>query len=92
MDYVFSSMRADWGGKTHAKMLALNVVCLPLSGVYTSNLFKDLDFYLGQILSLYEAKGLGKYLAQIFSFIKRRLHNQFLKRFGILFGPNIVPL
>ena len=24
----------------------------PLSGVYTSNLFKDLDFYLGQILSL----------------------------------------
>ena len=28
----------------------------PLSGVYTSNLFNDLDFYLGQILSLYEAK------------------------------------
>ena len=34
-----------------------------LSGVYTSNLFNDLDFYLGQILCLYEAK----YLAQIFS-------------------------
>ena len=24
--------------------------------------------------------------------IKRRLHIQFVKRFGVLFGPNIVPL
>ena len=44
--------------------------CRPLSDVYTSNLLNDLEFYLGQILSLYEAKSLGKYLAQIFSFIK----------------------
>ena len=36
---------------------------LLLSGVYTSNLFSNLEFYLGQILSLYEAKSLGKYLA-----------------------------
>ena len=43
-----------------------------LSGVYTSNLFSNLEFYLGQSLSLYEAKSLGKYLAQIFSFIKGR--------------------
>ena len=36
-----------------------------------SNLFSNLEFYLGQILSLYEAKCLEKYLAQIlFSFIK----------------------
>ena len=41
-----------------------------LSGVYTSNLLNDLEFYLGQILSLYEAKSLGKYLDQLFSFIK----------------------
>ena len=41
-----------------------------LSGVYTSNLLNDLEFYLDQILFLYEAKSLGKYLAQIFSFIK----------------------
>ena len=33
-------------------------------------LFNDLNFYFAQILSLYEAKSLGKYLAQIFSFIK----------------------
>ena len=41
-----------------------------LSGVYTSNLLNDLEFYLGKIFSLYEAKKLGKYLVQIFSFIK----------------------
>ena len=41
-----------------------------LSGVYTSNLLNDLEFYLGQILSLFEAKSFGKYLAQIFCFIK----------------------
>ena len=29
---------------------------------YTSNLFNDLEFYLGQILSLYEAKYLGQIL------------------------------
>ena len=29
----------------------------------------NLEFYLGQILSLYEGKSLGKYLTQIFSFI-----------------------
>ena len=33
-----------------------------LSGVYTCNLLNDLEFYLGQILSLYEAKSLGKYV------------------------------
>ena len=41
----------------------------PLSGVYTSNVLNNLEFYSGQILSLYEAKMLGKYLTQIFSFI-----------------------
>ena len=30
--------------------------------------FDDLEFYLGQTLSLYEAKCLGKYLTQIFTF------------------------
>ena len=33
-----------------------SVVGPSLSGVYTSNLFNDLDFYLGPILSLYKAK------------------------------------
>ena len=47
-----------------------------LSGVYTSNLLNDLEFYLSQILSLYEAKSLGKYLPQIFSFIKRQYLSQ----------------
>ena len=47
-----------------------------LSGVYTSNLFNDLDFYLGQILSLYEAKHLGRIFSQTLSFI---------------FGPNKIP-
>ena len=41
-----------------------------LSGVYTSNFLNDLEFYLGQILSPYGAKSLGKYLTQIFRFIK----------------------
>ena len=41
-----------------------------LRGVYTSNLLHDLEFYLGQILSLYEAKSLEKHLTQIFSLIK----------------------
>ena len=45
-------------------------LCSRISGVYTSNLLNDLKFYLGQILSLCEAKSLGKYLTQIFSFIK----------------------
>ena len=48
-----------------------------LSGVYTSNLFNDLDFYLGQILYLYEAK----YLGQIF-------FPNFLLHRGAIFGPN----
>ena len=39
-----------------------------LRGVYTSNLFNDLDFYLGQILSLYEAKYLGQIFSQTFCF------------------------
>ena len=44
---------------------------LSLSGVYTSNLFNDLDFYLGQILSLYEAKYLCLIIfSQTFCFIK----------------------
>ena len=41
-----------------------------LSGVYTSNLLNDLEFYLGQILYLCEAKSREKYLAQIFNFIE----------------------
>ena len=41
-----------------------------LSGVYTSNLFNDLDFYLGKILSLYEAKYLGQIFSQTFCFIE----------------------
>ena len=51
-----------------------------LSGVYTSNLSNDLDFYLGQILSLYEAK----YLGQIFS-------QTFLLHRETIFGPNKIP-
>ena len=43
-----------------------------LRGVYTSNLFNDLDFYLGQILSLYEAKCLGQIFSQTFCFIQRQ--------------------
>ena len=60
----------------------------PLSGVYTANLFDDLEFYLGQILSLYEAKCLGKYLAQIFCFIEgqylAQLIFQIVKQIGRL--------
>ena len=41
-----------------------------LSGVYTSNLLNDLEFYLGQILSLYEAKYLGQIFSQTFCFIE----------------------
>ena len=41
----------------------------PLRGVYTSNLFNDLDFYLDQILFLYEAKYLGQIFSQTFYFI-----------------------
>ena len=41
-----------------------------LSGVYTSNLFNDFYFYLGQILSLYEAKYLGQIFSQTFCFIE----------------------
>ena len=41
-----------------------------LSGVYTANLFTDLDFYLGQTLSLYEAKYLGQIFSQTFYFIE----------------------
>ena len=39
-----------------------------LSGVYTSNLLHDLEFYLGQILSFYEAKYLGQIFSQTFRF------------------------
>ena len=53
-----------------------------LSGVCTSNLLNDLEFYLGQILSLYEAKSLGKYLAQIFSFIKAQIKLQIVQQIG----------
>ena len=57
-----------------------------LSGVYTSDLINDLEFYLGQILSLFEAKSLGKYLTQIFSFIKGQylgqLKLQIVKQIG----------
>ena len=41
-----------------------------LSGVYTANFFDNLEFYLGQISSLYGANCLGNYLTQIFCFIK----------------------
>ena len=51
----------------YTESVFLVLVILELSGVYTSNLLYDLEFYLGQI---YEAKSLGKYLAQKISFIK----------------------
>ena len=56
-----------------------------LSGVYTSNLLNDLEFYMGQILSLYEAKSLGKYSAPKFSFIK----GQYLAQIKIQIGKQI---
>ena len=58
-----------------------------LSGVYTSNLFSDSEFYLGQLLSVYEAKSLGKYLAQIFSFINGPYTRQYKRpKFELLSG------
>ena len=48
----------------------IGCVGIALSGVYSSSLLNDLEFYLGQILSLYKAKSLGKYLTPIFSFTK----------------------
>ena len=41
-----------------------------LSGIYTANLFDDLELYLGQLLSLYVAISLAQSLGQIFSFIE----------------------
>ena len=43
-----------------------------LRGVYTSNFFYDLEFYFGQILSLYVTKSLGQSLGQICCFIERQ--------------------
>ena len=39
-------------------------------------MFNDLDFYLGQILSLCEAKYLGKIFSQTFCFIERQYSAQ----------------
>ena len=50
--------------------LGIYPLFIPWSGVYTSNLLNDLEFYFGQILSVYEAKSLGKYFTPVFSFIK----------------------
>ena len=58
----------------------LTSVIIWLSGVYTLNLFNDLDSYLGQILSPYEAKYFGKIFSQTFL-----LHR------GTIFGPNKIP-
>ena len=44
--------------------------CIPYSSKGQAGQLNDLEFYLGQILYLSEAKSLGKYLGQIFSFIK----------------------
>ena len=52
-----------------------------LSGVYTSNLLNDLDFYLGKILTLYEAKHLGG----------PNIFPNFLLHRGTIFGPNKIP-
>ena len=41
----------------------------PSCGVCAFNLFNNLDFYLGQILSLNEAKYLGQIFFQTFCFI-----------------------
>ena len=38
----------------------------------TSNLFNDLDLYLGQIMSLYEAKYLCQIFSQTFCFIEEQ--------------------
>ena len=50
------------------------------SGVYTSSLFNDLDFYLGQILSLYESRS-----------FKQRLHVLFVSNLEFYLG-QILPL
>ena len=52
------------------------IIISDLSGVYSTNLLNDLEFYLGQILCLYEAKSLEKYLTQIFTFIKGQYLDQ----------------
>ena len=57
-----------------------------LSGVYTSNLLNNLEFYFGQVLSLYEAKILGKYLTQTFSFIKEQYLAQIKFQIGRQIG------
>ena len=43
---------------------------LNLGGIYTSNLFNDLDFYLGQLLCLYKAKYLCQIISQTFCFLE----------------------
>ena len=55
-------------GRTHFSNRAFSESRLDLSGVYTSNLLKDLEFSLGQILFLYEAKYLGQIFSQTFCF------------------------
>ena len=46
------------------------VLMIVLSGVYTFNLSKNWEFYLGQIFFLYEAKYLGQIFYQSFCFIE----------------------
>ena len=56
------------------------------------NLFHDLEFYLGQILSLYAKESLGQYLTQIFRFIeKSKLSLYEAKYFGQRLPKNTVP-
>ena len=50
--------------------IKIGYVDAALSGVYTSNLLNDLDFYLDEILTLYEAKYLGQIFSQTFCFIE----------------------
>ena len=60
------------------KLLSLNgchfelTPLVALSGVYTSNLFNNLVFYLGQKLSLYETKYLSQTLSQTFYYTEGR--------------------
>ena len=54
------------------KLSPQNTKTQHLSGVYTSNLFNGFEFYLGQILSLYEAKYLGQIFSQTFCSIERQ--------------------
>ena len=56
-----------------------------IRGVYTPNLFYDLELYLGEILSLYVAKSLGQSLGQIFCFIE----GQFLAQIKYQIGEQI---